>query len=427
MSALTLDNAPPPAMPSAFHLMIKPHGAICNLDCTYCFYLRKEHLYDEGASFRMSDAVLESFTRQYIEAQRVPEVTFGWQGGEPTLMGLDFFRKAVAVQEKCRPAGMKIANTLQTNGVLLDDAWCRFLKEHGFLVGLSLDGPRELHDAYRVDKGGKPTFDKVYRALKLLQKHGVEFNVLCVVNRINADHPLRVYRFFKGEGVQFIQFIPAVERTPDGGVTDWTVRAEQWGTFLCGVFDEWVRRDVGRVFVQSFDVALQAWVGMEPSLCVHAQTCGNCLAIEHNGDLFSCDHYVDADYFLGNVMEIPMTDLVASPFQRKFGRDKRDTLPRYCRECPVLFACNGGCPKDRFISTPDGEPGLHYLCAGYKQFFTHIAPFMRLMAELLNSGHPPAAIMDVLRQKEARAGITRNAPCPCGSGRKYKVCCGAQM
>lgn len=425
MSALTLENAPPKAMPPAFHLMIKPRGAICNLDCAYCFYLRKEALYEEGTSFRMSDETLESFTRQYIEAQRVPEVTFGWQGGEPTLMGLDFFRRAVALQEKYRPSRMKVANALQTNGVLLDDEWCRFLKQHKFLVGLSLDGPRELHDAYRVDKGGKPTFDKVHRALKLLQRHGVEFNILCVVNRINADHPLKVYRFFKSEGVQFIQFIPAVERTPDGGVTAWTVRAEQWGKFLCGVFDEWVRRDVGRVFVQSFDVALQAWVGMESSLCVHATTCGDCLAMEHNGDLFSCDHYVAPDYFLGNVTETPMTELVASPFQRKFGRDKRDTLPRTCRECPVLFACNGGCPKDRFLTTPDGEPGLHYLCAGYKQFFTHVAPYMRIMAELLNSGHPPAAIMDILRQREGAPRVARNAPCPCGSGRKYKNCCGA--
>ncbi len=498
MSSLTLEGAPPRAMPPAFHLMVKPRGAVCNLDCTYCFYSRKEDLYEEGASFRMSDEVLESFTRQYIEAQRVPEVTFGWQGGEPTLMGLDFFRKAVAMQEKYRKPGMKIANALQTNGVLLDDEWCRFLKEHQFLIGLSMDGPRELHDAYRVDKGGKPTFDKVYRALKLLQRHGVDFNILCVLNRVNADHPLTVYRFFKSEGVQFIQFIPAVERivrsqarseaecrserhsadaswlttnelvgsqarseaecrperdsderhSADASwlatneVTEWTVRAEQWGQFLCSVFDEWVRRDVGRVFVQSFDVALQAWVGMEPSLCVHAKTCGDCLAIEHNGDLFSCDHYVDPHYFLGNVMEMPMTELVASPFQRKFGRDKRDTLPRYCRECPVLFACNGGCPKDRFITTPDGEPGLHYLCAGYKRFFTHVAPYIRTMAELLHRGHPPAAIMDILRRKEIGAKhlsvtgglsptnasplprVSRNAPCPCGSGRKYKSCCG---
>jgi uncharacterized protein len=339
-------------------------------------------------------------------------------------MGLDFFRKAVALQEKYRKPNMRIKNTFQTNGVLLDDEWCRFFKEHNFLVGLSMDGPRELHDAYRVDKGGKPTFDKVYRALKLLQKHGVEFNILCVVNRINADHPLRVYRFFKNEGVEFIQFIPAVERTPEGGVTEWTVRPEQWGNFLCAIFDEWVRNDVGRIFVQQFEVALEAWLGFEPSLCVHAKTCGNCLAMEHNGDLFSCDHFVFPDYYLGNIMETPMTQLVASPFQRKFGRDKWDKLPRYCRECPVLFACNGGCPKDRFIKTPDGEDGLNYLCAGYKRFFTHIDPYMRLMAQLLRQGQPAWLIMDILRQSEQpKRKVGPNDPCPCGSGRKFKKCC----
>ena len=411
-------------LPPAFHIMLKPRGPICNLDCTYCFYLRKEQLYGKGTSFYMPDDVLEEFTRQYIEAQRVPEVTFGWQGGEPTLMGLDFFRKAVALQEKYRKPNMRIKNTFQTNGVLLDDEWCRFFKEHNFLVGLSMDGPRELHDAYRVDKGGKPTFDKVYRALKLLQKHGVEFNILCVVNRINADHPLRVYRFFKNEGVEFIQFIPAVERTPDGGVTEWTVRPEQWGNFLCTIFDKWVRNDVGRIFVQQFEVALEAWLGFEPSLCVHAKTCGNCLAMEHNGDLFSCDHFVFPDYYLGNIMETPMTQLVASPFQRKFGRDKWDKLPRYCRECPVLFACNGGCPKDRFIKTPDGEDGLNYLCAGYKRFFTHIDPYMRLMAQLLRQGQPTWLIMDILRQREQpKRKVGPNDPCPCGSGRKFKKCC----
>ena len=421
---LDWDGAPPRAIPPSFHVMVKPRGPVCNLDCTYCFYLRKEHLYEEGTRFVMSEEVLGSFTRQYIEAQQVPEVTFGWQGGEPTLMGLDFFRKAVALQEEYRKPGVKVANALQTNGTLLDDEWCHFLKEHEFLVGLSLDGPRKLHDTYRVDKGGKPTFENVHRALNLLQRHGVHFNILCVVNRVNGDHPLKVYRFFKSEGVQFIQFIPAVERTHDGGVTDWTVRAGQWGRFLCAVFDEWVRHDVGRVFLQHFDAALQAWVGMEPSPCVHARTCGNCLAIEHNGDLFSCDHYVVPEYYLGSIMETPMVDLVASPFQRHFGTDKRDALPRYCRECPVLFGCNGGCPKDRFITTPDGEPGLNYLCAGYRQFFTHIASSMRTMAELLNNGYPPAAIMPTFREEQTATHSTgRNQPCPCGSGKKYKHCC----
>lgn len=407
--------------PPAFHVMLKPRGPICNLDCTYCFYLRKENLYGKGTTFFMSDEVLEEFTRQYIEAQKVPEVHFSWQGGEPTLMGLDFFKKAVSLQEKYRKPGMKIHNSFQTNGVLVDDEWCEFFKEHKFLVGLSMDGPKELHDAYRVDKGGKPTFDKVYRALKLLQKHGVDFNILCVVNRINSDHPLEVYRFFKNEGVQFIS---AVELKPEGGVTEWTVRPEQWGKFLCAIFDEWVRNDVGRIFVQQFEVALEAWLGFEPSLCVHAKTCGNCLAMEHNGDLFSCDHFVFPDYYLGNIMETPIVQLVASPFQRKFGLDKWEKLPKYCQKCPVLFACNGGCPKDRFIKTPDGEDGLNYLCAGYKRFFTHVAPYMQLMADLLRKGQPAQLIMEMLRGREKpKRKIGPNDPCPCGSGLKFKKCC----
>ncbi|MGQ9463387.1 MAG: anaerobic sulfatase maturase [Candidatus Fervidibacter sp.] len=410
--------------PPAFHVMLKPRGPICNLDCTYCFYLRKENLYEKGTTFFQSDEVLEEFTRQYIEAQKVPEVHFGWQGGEPTLMGLDFFKKAVSLQEKYRKPGMKIHNSFQTNGILLDDEWCEFFKEHKFLVGLSVDGPRELHDAYRVDKGGKPTFDKVYQALKLLQKHGVDFNILCVVNRINGDHPLEVYRFFKNEGVQFIQFIPAVECKPEGSVTEWTVRPEQWGEFLCSIFDEWVRNDVGRIFVQQFEIALEAWLGFEPSLCVHAKTCGNCLAMEHNGDLFSCDHFVFPDYYLGNIMEAPLVQLVASPFQRKFGSDKWERLPKYCQKCPVLFACNGGCPKDRFIKTPDGEDGLNYLCAGYKRFFNHIAPYMRLMTDLIRNGQPAWLIMEILSERgKQKRKIGPNDPCPCGSGLKFKKCC----
>lgn len=397
---LTPPGAPSRGLPPGFHVMLKPSGATCNLDCGYCYYRDKEALYGDGARFVMSDEVLESFTRQYIAAQRGPEVTFAWQGGEPTLRGLEFFRKAVALQLKHARPGMTISNALQTNGVPLDDEWCRFLKEHGVLVGLSLDGPCELHDAWRVDKRGKPTFDRVLRALHLLQRHGVEFNVLCVVSRANGDRPSEVYRFLKAEGVEFIQLIPAVEGTPGDGTTPWTVGAEQWGEFLCGVFDEWVRRDVGRVYVQYFDVALEAWAGITPSLCVHAPTCGNCLALEHNGDLFACDHYVTPEHFLGNVRETPLIDLVAAPFQRAFGRDKRDRLPRQCRECPVRFVCNGGCPKDRFIRTLDGEPGLNYLCAGYKRFFTHIAPAMRAMAELVRHGGAPAAIMEILRREE---------------------------
>lgn len=420
-------GAPVGSPPPAFHVMLKPRGPLCNLDCSYCFYLKKEELFPEGTRFRMSDEVLEEFTRQYLAAQQVPEATFAWQGGEPTLMGLDFFRRALELQKQHRRPGMKVTNSLQTNGVLLNDEWCAFLKEHDFLVGLSLDGPRELHDAYRVDKGGQPTFDRVERALRLLQSHGVEHNILCVVSRANAQHPLPVYRYFRSAGVRFIQFIPAVERLESGGVTEWSVTGEQWGGFLCAVFDEWVRRDVGRVFVQHFDVALAAYYGLPSAVCIHAEECGNCLALEHDGSLFACDHYVTQDHYLGDIGETHLREMVDSPFQRRFGKDKRETLPRYCRECPVLFACNGGCPKDRFIETPDGEPGLNYLCEGYRRFFTHVGPKMRVMADLIRRGRPAADILGLPEEPEtSRAAgpkVGRNAPCHCGSGRKYKHCC----
>lgn len=421
---IELVELPPGGLPPGFHVMVKPRGAICNLDCSYCFYLRKESIYGKSG-FRMPDDVLESFTRQYIEAQTVPQVTFAWQGGEPTLMGLDFFRRAVELQQKYRPGHMRITNSFQTNGTVLDDEWAAFLKEHSFLIGLSMDGPRDIHDANRVDKGGKPTFDRVLAALRLLQKHGVEHNILCVVNRTNSTQGASVYRFFRDEGVEFIQFIPAVERLPDGSVTEWTPRPEKWGQFLCDVFEEWVRRDVGKVFVQHFDVALEAWLGMEPSLCVHAKTCGNAMALEHNGDLYSCDHYVNGEHFLGNLVETPLERLVASPFQRKFGTDKEALLPEYCRQCDVLFACNGGCPKDRFLTTPDGQPGLNYLCAGFKKFFHHVDPYMRVMASLLRQERAPAEIMAMVaeRDKANMSQARRNDPCPCGSGRKYKNCC----
>jgi uncharacterized protein len=426
-------NVPPPA----FHIMLKPRGAICNLDCKYCYFLSKEMLYP-GSRFRMADELLEIYTRQYIEAQRVPEVTFGWQGGEPTLMGLDFFRRAVELQQKYRKPGMRIFNAFQTNGVLLDDDWCRFFKQHDFLVGLSIDGPRAIHDFYRVDKGGQPTFDRVMRGLSFLKNHHVEYNTLTTLHAANVKQPVEVYRFLRDEvGSQFIQFIPIVERDNETGfqegdaVTNRSLTGQQYGRFLVGVFDEWVRRDVGRIFVQIFDVALAAWLGEPPGLCIFAETCGNALAMEHNGDLFSCDHFVEPRYKLGNIQEIPLVDLVALPEQRQFGLDKRETLPRYCRECEVRFVCNGGCPKDRFIQTPDGEPGLNYLCEGYRAFFNHIDRPMRLMAAELRAGRPPANVMHMLGQEEAAlqrhfATTGRNEPCPCGSGKKFKQCHGRQ-
>jgi uncharacterized protein len=424
--------------PPAFHIMLKPRGAICNLDCKYCYFLAKEMMYP-GSRFRMADALLEEYTRQYIEAQRVPEVTFGWQGGEPTLMGLDFFRRAVAYQQKYAPPGTRIINAFQTNGTLLDDEWCRFFKEHDFLVGLSIDGPQALHDFYRVDKGGQPTFGKVMRALELLQKHGVEYNTLTTLHAANVGHPLAVYRFLRDEvGTQFMQFIPIVERDNETGyqegdrATDRSLTGKQYGDFLIAIFDEWVRRDVGRIFVQIFDVALAAWIGEPPGLCIFSETCGNALALEHNGDLFSCDHFVEPKYKLGNIQEIPLLDLVGLPEQIQFGRDKRDTLPRYCRECEVRFVCNGGCPKDRFITTPEGEPGLNYLCEGFRAFFNHIDRPMRMMAAELRARRPPANIMRILAQEEAQArqwqlSVGRNDPCPCGSGKKFKACHGRRM
>ncbi len=422
-------------VPPAFHVMVKPRGAICNLACEYCYFLSKERLYPDSA-FRMSPELLESYTRQYIEAQRVPEVTFAWQGGEPTLMGLDFFRLAVELQQKYRKPGMRILNALQTNGTTLDDEWCRFFHEHNFLIGISLDGPREIHDVYRHDKGGKPTFDRVMRGVELMKKHGVEFNILCTVHAANADHPLEVYRFFRDEvGAQFIQFIPIVERDNETGfqegdkVTVRSVTGRQYGDFLIAIFDEWVRRDVGRMFVQIFDVSLAAWAGMRPGLCVFEETCGTALVMEHNGDLFTCDHFVEPRHKLGNIQDIPLIEMVGSEKQRTFGLDKRDRLPRYCRECEVRFICNGGCPKNRLLRTPDGEPGLNYLCEGYKAFFTHIDRPMRIMAAELRAGRPPANIMRILAEEEAElqrrfARARRNDPCPCGSGLKFKYCHG---
>jgi len=389
-------NAPP-----AFHLLAKPRGAICNLDCKYCFYLSKEELY-KGSSFRMTDETLETYIRQLIESHEVPEVTVAWQGGEPTLMGLDFFRRSIVYEKEYAKPGMKVQNTIQTNGTLINDEWAAFFKENDFLVGLSIDGPREMHDFYRVDRQGEPTFDKVMRGLGFLQKHGVEWNALTTIHHANASHPVEVYRFLRDEcKAQFIQFIPIVERvTPEGNVvTERSTTAEEYGKFLVGVFEEWVRRDVARVYVQMFDVALANWHGEPSGLCVHSKTCGGAMAIEHNGDLYSCDHFVTPQYKLGNINQRHMLDLVGSDPQVKFGNDKFDTLPRYCRECEVRFACHGGCPKDRFITTPDGEPRLNYLCAGYKIFFHHIDKPMRTMSELLKQNRAPAEIMQMYRDK----------------------------
>jgi uncharacterized protein len=400
-----------------FHVLTKPIGPICNLGCRYCFYLEKEKLYPNERQWRMNDEVLEEYIRQYIQDQPMPEINFAWQGGEPTLLGVEFFRKVVELQQKCA-GDKKISNALQTNGTLLNDEWCEFLAAHKFLIGLSIDGPRELHDQYRVDKRKKPTFDAVVRGLELLKKHKVDFNTLTVVNRANSQQPLEVYRFLKEIGSEFLQFIPLVERRasapfkaigfdfaepPEPGqpgdpqlpVTDWSVEAGQYGHFLCTIFDEWVRKDVGKVFVQLFDAALGNWMELGSSLCVFAEKCGMTLALEHNGDIYSCDHYVYPKYHLGNILNQSLGGMVRSDRQTKFGNDKLDSLPQYCRKCGVRFACNGECPKHRFIKTPDGEDGLNYLCPAYKQFFNHIDSCICTMAQLLRNGHAAADIMEI--------------------------------
>jgi len=393
--------------------MAKPIGPICNLDCKYCFYLEKEGLYPGKAAghqgWAMPDDVLEAYIRHYLAARTAPSITFTWQGGEPTLLGLDYFRRVVELQRK-HADGRPISNTIQTNGVLLDDRWAEFFHDNRFLVGISIDGPRELHDHYRVNKGGQPTFDAVIRGIDCLKKYAVEFNTLSVVHRENAYHPLEVYRFLREIGSGFMQFIPVVERIapspgPDGlhrvgprfkgaaEVSEWSVEPAQYGEFLCAIFDDWVRRDVGRCFVQIFDVALESWYGMPQGLCIFRETCGAALALEHNGDLYSCDHYVFPEHKLGNIMDVPLESLVTSAQQRRFGMGKRTSLPKYCRECDVRFACNGECPKHRFLETPEGEPGLNYLCAAYKRFFHHVAPYMEFMANELKHGHAPANVM----------------------------------
>jgi uncharacterized protein len=383
----------------------------------------------------MSDELLETYIRQLIETHRTPQVTVAWQGGEPTLMGLDFFRKAIAYQEKYRKPGMTFENTIQTNGTLLNDEWCEFLKENNYLVGLSLDGPRELHDANRVDKAGKPTFDRVMRGLRLLQKHGVEYNILTTVNAVNGDHPLEVYRFLRDEvETSWIQFIPVIERVNADGstlcqqgttVSDRSVKPEQFGTFLITIFDEWIRHDVGQIFVQTFEATARKWMGLPSNMCVFEPTCGQGVALEHNGDLYSCDHFVEPDYRLGNLQEQHLRDLVGSDRQVQFGRDKLEKLPKYCLQCDVRFACNGECPKNRFLTTPDGEPGLNYLCAGYKAFFHHVDEPLRLLTELLRRNYAAEQIMPLIASQDAAlAKAHPNDPCPCGSGRKFKKCHG---
>ncbi len=429
--------------PDAFHVMLKPAGPACNLNCTYCYYLEKSRLYEGKNSFRMTDELLEDFTKQFIKAHEVPVVTFTWQGGEPTLMGLDFYMKALELQNKYS-SGKKIENAFQTNGTRLNDDWCKFFYDNNILVGISIDGEEHNHDHFRRTVSDRPTFNKVMKGIELLHKHKVEFNTLSTVNVYNVYFASETYRFLRNIGSGFIQFLPVVEHTAgnvsptslrlvapahssDAKVTDWSVRAKDYGKFLITIFDEWVRNDVARIFVQIFDATLANYAEENPGLCVFNGTCGDALVMEHNGDIYSCDHFVYPEYFRGNISRTPLIEIVKSQKQFDFGIEKRNKLPGYCLRCRFRFACHGECPKHRFLSTPDGQPGLNYLCEGYKMFFAHTEPYMEFMAKELKNKRPPANVMNWVRNRESqvvrKSVPERNDPCPCGSGRNFKNCC----
>jgi len=410
-----------------FQIFAKPAGAACNLDCRYCYYLHKDLLYPDSESFRMPDDLLEEYIRQQIAIAPERSINFFWHGGEPTVLGIDYFRKITEIQRKHLPPDRRITNGIQTNGVLLDDDWCRFFAAEHFSVGLSLDGPPALHDVYRVTRDGRPTHRQVMQCYRLLRKHKVPVDLLCVVHAGNVRHPLEVYRFFKEIKAQYISFIPLVERepAPQGGVTARTVPAEAFGAFLCAVFDEWMRQDIGQIIVQTFEEAARPAYGQGHSLCIFRPTCGDVPVVEHNGDFYCCDHFVTPGHRLGNIRTTPLLELIEHPAQLAFGQAKREALPRYCRECDVRAMCNGGCPKDRIIRTPDGEAGLNYLCAGYRRFFAYCSGYTGQMAALRLAGQPAEHMMQLLRDAEVKAhpAVGRNDPCPCGSGRKYKKCC----
>jgi len=396
------------------YVMLKPVGSACNLNCEYCYYLEKEHLYPSVKSQMMSDVLLEKFTEEYINSQTQNEIMFTWHGGEALLRPISFYKKALEFQKKYGK-GRHIENVLQTNGTMLTDAWCEFFKENNFLIGISIDGPQEFHDEYRRNKGGLPTFVKVMKGIQLLKKHGVEYNAMAVVNDFNADYPLEFYRFFKELDCRYIQFSPIVERlapqrnglkltTPneEAPVADFSVKPAQWGKFLCALFDEWIKEDVGKFYIQMFDSTLANWVGEQPGVCTLAKHCGHAGVMEFNGDVYSCDHYVFPEYKLGNLNTDSLSGMMYSEKQLKFGTDKHDTLPRQCKECEYLFACHGECPKNRFAFTKDGEPGLNYLCAGWKMFYHHVAPYMDFMKNELENKRPPANVMQWAKERKKR-------------------------
>lgn len=395
------------------YVMAKPAGALCNLRCDYCYYLEKAHMYADNSRHIMTDELLERFIEQYLSSQTMNEVLFCWHGGETLMRPLSFYKRVIELQRQYA-RGRVVDNCIQTNGTMLTDEWCRFFAENHWLVGISIDGPQEFHDEYRRTKSGGPSWRKVMNGINLLNKHGVEWNAMAVVNDYNADYPVEFYRFFKDMGCHYLQFAPIVERIlkhddgrhlaapdeSDGRLADFSVSAEQWGNFLCGLFDEWVKEDVGKIFVQIFDSTLANWVGVQPGVCSLAKECGHAGVMEYNGDVYSCDHFVFPEYRLGNIYTSTLTEMMYSERQRQFGKQKQSSLPGQCRECEFLFACNGECPKNRIISTADGEPGLNYLCRGYYRFFKHVAPYMDYMKCELQNERPPANIMQAIRRGE---------------------------
>lgn len=393
------------------YVMLKPAGAHCNLACKYCYYLEKNKLYPTAQRHLMSDEMLELFTREYIEAQTMNQVLFTWHGGEPLLRSIDFYRKALSLQQKYA-GGRRIDNVIQTNGTLLTDEWCEFFAQNHWLVGISIDGPQPDHDHYRLTAAGKPSWKKVMQGIKLLKKHGVEWNAMAVVNAYNANHPLEFYRFFKENGCQFLQFTPIVERLTrheDGrtlasladkdeiSLSEASVAPEQWGYFLCAIFDEWVRKDVGKIFVEIFDCTLANWMGISPGICTYSKECGHAGVMEHNGDVYSCDHFVFPEYKLGNIRDHSLIDMLYGEQQQEFSRLKHSSLPRQCKECDMEFACHGECPKNRFMKDKYGDSGLNYLCPGYYHYYQHVAPYMDYMKQELMSQRPPSNIMKVVQ------------------------------
>ena len=403
------------------YVMLKPAGAHCNLACKYCYYLEKNNLYQNSHRHLMSDEMLEQFTREYIEAQTMPQVLFTWHGGEPLMRSIDFYKKALALQKKYAH-GKQIDNVIQTNGTLLTDEWCEFFAQNHWLVGISIDGPQEYHDHYRVTPAGKPSWEKVMQGIQLLKKHRVEWNAMAVVNAYNAEHPLEFYHFFRDNGCQYLQFTPIVERLTeheDGRtlasladdreipLADASVTPQQWGNFLCTIFDDWVRHDVGKTFVEIFDCTLANWMGVLPGICAYSKECGHAGVMEHNGDVYSCDHFVFPEYKLGNIRDQSLIDMLYGEKQQAFSRLKHTSLPRQCKECDMEFACHGECPKNRFEKDKYGEPGLNYLCQGYYQYYTHVAPYMDFMKRELLAQRPPANIMNVLKICTAAMGAKK--------------------